>query len=108
MDGSKDANDHTQDYASQANEPGTVPLQPTLGPGVKLKDRYLIERELGQGGFGVVYLARDEELHSKRVVIKVLLEEFIQDTWFKKKFQQEKEALARIDHPGVVGVLDGG
>ncbi|PYT05304.1 MAG: hypothetical protein DMF60_12425 [Acidobacteria bacterium] len=108
MDGSKDTNDRTQDYASQADESATAPLQAKLGPGIKLKDRYVIERELGQGGFGVVYLARDEELHSKRVVIKVLLEEFIQDTWFKKKFQQEKEALARIDHPGVVGVLDGG
>jgi serine/threonine protein kinase len=81
---------------------------PNPGPGVKLKDRYLIESELGRGGIGVVYLARDEELLSKRVVIKVLLEEMVEDAWLKKKFQQEKEALARIDHPGVVGVLDAG
>lgn len=86
----------------------TVQSTKSFGVGTKLKDRYLLEREIGQGGFGTVYLARDEELLSKRVVVKVLLQEFIQDAWFKKKFQQEKEALARIDHPGVVGVLDSG
>jgi serine/threonine protein kinase len=36
------------------------------------KDRYLIEKELARGGFGVVYLARDQRLLS--VVVKVLLE----------------------------------
>lgn len=108
MDGSKDTNDRTQEHEGASHESETVPLQTSLGPGIKLKNRYVIERELGQGGFGVVYLARDEELLSKRVVIKVLLEELVQDSWFKKKFQQEKEALARIDHPGVVGVLDSG
>ncbi len=108
MDSPKDTNNRTQDYGGSSLESETLPLQTSLGPGTKLKDRYLIERKLGQGGFGVVYLARDEELLSKRVVIKILLEEFVQDSWFKKKFQQEKEALARIDHPGVVGVLDAG
>jgi serine/threonine protein kinase len=76
--------------------------------GALIKDRYLIEKELGRGGIGVVYLARDRRLHSKSVVVKVLLEEPAQDAWFKKKFRQEIEALARIDHPGVVGALDAG
>lgn len=76
--------------------------------GTKLKDRYVIERELGRGKMGVVYLARDEQLVSKPVVIKILLEESEENEWFKKKFRHELEALARIDHPGVVGVLDAG
>jgi serine/threonine protein kinase len=43
------------------------------------------------------------------VVIKVLLEEnAADDDWYHRKFAQEIEALARIDHPGVVGVLDAG
>ncbi len=72
------------------------------------KDRYEILKELGRGGMSVVYLAADRQLLSKNVVIKVLLEETSQDPWMQQKFMQEMEALARIDHPGVVGVLDTG
>ena len=73
-----------------------------------LKDRYEVERELGRGGMSIVYLAKDRELLSRRVVVKVLLEGISDDPWVRKKFLQEMEALSRIDHPGVVGVLDTG
>ncbi|HWQ32847.1 MAG TPA: protein kinase [Blastocatellia bacterium] len=79
--------------------------------GTLLKERYLIERRIGRGGVGVVYLARDQQLMSKPVVVKVMLEELGGTTlqeWFRRKFRQEIEALSRIDHPGVVGVLDAG
>lgn len=76
--------------------------------GMLFKGRYETERELGRGGVGIVYLARDKELHSKQVVVKVLLEESLQDLWYKKKFLQEGEALARLDHPGIVAVTDSG
>lgn len=76
--------------------------------GTTLDERYLIERELGKGGVGVVYLARDRKLHDKPVVVKVLLEKFMRDDWVTVKFQQEKEALARVEHPGVIGILDCG
>jgi serine/threonine protein kinase/formylglycine-generating enzyme required for sulfatase activity len=72
------------------------------------KNRYRIEKELGRGGFGVVFLARDEQLRSKHVVLKVLQSEATLNPYLLRKFQQEIEALARIDHPGVVGVLDVG
>lgn len=73
-----------------------------------LGGRYLIEKEIGRGGVGVVYLARDKQLLSKPVVIKILLKGNNENSWFAKKFLQEIEALARIDHPGVIGVLDAG
>jgi serine/threonine protein kinase len=79
--------------------------------GTVIDGRYLIESELGRGGIGVVYLARDRQLMGKPVVIKILLEQVFEtdsDGWVKKKFRQEVEALARIDHPGVVGVLQTG
>src|SRR5579863_2124130 len=79
----------------------------TLGPGVLLSERYLVEKELGRGGFGVVYLAHDTKLHGLNVVIKVLLDDH-SDEWIEKKFRQECEALARVEHPGVVGVKDRG
>ncbi len=83
----------------------------TLAVGLLLKERYRIESELGRGGVGVVYLARDTQLHARRVVVKVLLDAQAAASsrqWFEKKFEQEIEALARLDHPGVVGVLDAG
>jgi len=73
-----------------------------------LKDRYYISKELGRGNIGVVYLATDRQLHSKPVVIKVLLDACSQNPWFRKKFSQEIEALSRVDHPGVVNVTDSG
>jgi serine/threonine protein kinase len=76
--------------------------------GLRIDDRYLIEKELGHGGVGAVYLARDCKLHDKAVVVKVLLEKSVKDQWLVQKFAQEKEALARVDHPGVVGILDTG
>ncbi|MBC7911046.1 MAG: serine/threonine protein kinase [Pyrinomonadaceae bacterium] len=79
-----------------------------LGVGVTINNRYVIEKELGRGGIGVVYLARDQQLLSKRVVVKVLLEESQQNEWVRRKFQQEIEALTRVEHPGIVGVLDAG
>jgi serine/threonine protein kinase len=107
------------DETLRSNEPHSSPHAPAntmsmglasaqLPPELKLKDRYLIEKELGRGGIGVVYLAHDIQLMSRPVVIKVLLEDSNQDEWFKKKFRQEMEALARLNHPGIVGVLDAG
>ncbi len=88
---------------------------PAVGPAIPLnqspftlQDRYTVVRELGRGGMSAVYLAEDRQLLSKRVVVKVLLKETSQDPWVRQKFKQEMEALARIDHPGVVGVLDTG
>jgi serine/threonine protein kinase len=83
-----------------------ITLEPVRA-GVQLKGRYLIERELGSGGFGTVFLARDTQLHNKAVVVKIL-RDLHDDGWARKKFVAECEALARINHPGVVQVLDDG
>src|SRR5438309_3775742 len=96
--------------SNPAEQPGyPTPARPDASspaPGVKVKERYLIERELGRGGMGVVYVARDERLHGMRVVIKFLLDTSSQSSWLAKKFLQEAEALTRINHPGVVRVID--
>ena len=71
------------------------------------KDRYEIERPLGRGGMSAVYLAKDRQLLSKYVVVKVLLEEINNDAWMQQKFKQEMEALAREtqqDAPNLINV----
>lgn len=96
----------------------TVPASPSLDStvlprpvgliGETLDNRYFIEKELGHGGVGVVYLAHDRRLMDKCVVVKVLLEKWLQDEWVTNKFLHEKEALTRVDHPGIIGILDAG
>ncbi|HKQ79186.1 MAG TPA: protein kinase [Blastocatellia bacterium] len=110
----------SDDRASRDTQPvptfGTSPnltarLKQSHCDGLLLKDRYLIEGELGRGGIGVVYLARDVQLLQRRVVVKALLQDSEDSThtsWFKRKFEQEIEALVRLDHPSIVGALDSG
>ena len=76
--------------------------------GVLLEGRYLIERKLGQGGFGAVYLASDQKMISRKVVVKVLRDDETQNEWSARKFKHEIEALTRINHPNIVGVFDSG
>src|ERR1044072_428536 len=71
-------------------------------------ERYQIEKELGRGGFGIAFLARDKQLHLRPVVIKLLLSSTKANTWINKKFLQEIEALTRINHPGIVNLIDAG
>ncbi|MGH9852294.1 MAG: protein kinase domain-containing protein [Blastocatellia bacterium] len=95
-------------YKDPATTSGDQPSSQSSGPapGGRLKGRYLIERELGRGGIGVVFLARDDRLHGMPVVIKFLLDSAGQNKWLTGKFSQEAEALTRINHPGVVRVID--
>ena len=77
--------------------------------GTTIDQCYLVEQKLGHGGMGEVYLARDLSLHNRPVVIKILSDASLQNSYLVKKFRHEVEALSRIDdHPNVVGVLDAG
>lgn len=82
-------------------------MEDGIRAGEAFEGRYVIERELARGGMGIVYLAQDNRMLSRRVVIKVLKDSGEGD-WTRVKFRQEMEALSRIEHPGVVGILDAG
>ena len=69
----------------------------------KLGDRYAIERELGRGGMGAVYLARDLEL-DRPVALKVLPEEFASDPALRERFLRETRTAASFSHPNIVPV----
>ena len=87
-------------YPPSAND---NPLE--LAPGLILKSRYKIHQELGRGGIGVVYLARDETF-DRPVVVKLLLAESARNQWLENKFRHEREALGRLQHHNIVGVID--
>lgn len=76
--------------------------------GSVVDNRYEVVEKLGSGGVGDVYRARDRKILSRAVVIKVLQDSSLNNPWVVAKFQQEIEALTKIDDAGVVGVIDAG
>jgi len=64
---------------------------------------YQVVRELGRGGMGVVFLARDVALH-RTVAIKVLRHEFVNSEDHRERFRREARLTARLSHPGIVPV----
>jgi serine/threonine protein kinase len=76
-------------------------------PGQLLRNRYLLEARMATGGQALVYRATDHVL-SRPVVVKFLRMEGRHEETFQARLRQEKEVLARIDHPAVVGILDTG
>ena len=72
--------------------------------GTTLK-HYKIEAQLGQGGMGVVYRARDERLH-RAVALKLLPEELSVDAERKRRFLQEARAACAVNHPAIAQVYD--
>jgi serine/threonine protein kinase len=67
-------------------------------------DRYVLEREIGSGGMGRVFAARDLRL-SRPVAIKMLR---VRDAALAARFEREVRLAARLQHPGVVPVYDAG
>ncbi len=71
-----------------------------------LSDRYLIERELGQGGMATVYLAHDLK-HERQVAIKVLRED-LSASLGAGRFLREIKIAAQLQHPHILPLLDSG
>lgn len=69
--------------------------------------RYRIEKVLGKGGFGLVYLAHDEQLQ-RLVAIKVPHARLIEQSTNAEAYLTEARTVARLDHPNIVPVFDVG
>jgi serine/threonine-protein kinase len=70
-------------------------------------DTLVLEAELGRGGMGRVFRARDERL-GRSVAVKVLRPESAANPDFRARFAREARTLARLEHPGIVAVHDFG
>ncbi|MDQ3920380.1 MAG: protein kinase, partial [Acidobacteriota bacterium] len=73
-----------------------------LAPGTVLQNRYRVERQIGEGGMGAVYVATDERFGST-VALK---ETFFNDPALRKAFEREARLLNRLRHPALPRVSD--
>ena len=87
-----------EDSVPPSTVPGVIPTS---------QKRYEIVRELGRGGMGVVYLARDSVLE-REVAYKVLPEGLRGNANALKNFLREAKAAAQLNHPNIVTVYDAG
>jgi WD40 repeat protein/serine/threonine protein kinase len=69
--------------------------------------RFRIERELGRGGFGIVYLAFDPQL-ARTVALKVPRPDVLSTAQLRERFRHEARAAAALDHPNIVAVHETG
>ena len=77
-----------------------------LGPGDIIADRFRIERQLGEGGMGAVYLATQLGL-KREVALKVILPQKTSDKT-RERFLREARVASVLKHPNVVGIYDYG
>lgn len=85
---------------SEENEEQMIPTPSDFG-------HFVLERELGHGGMGGVYLARDKML-DRKVAIKVMLKSLGEDPAFVERFQREAQAAARLNHPNIAQIYSFG
>ncbi|MFV2068636.1 MAG: serine/threonine-protein kinase, partial [Pirellulales bacterium] len=84
-----------------ADQPDPATIQPrTIG-------RFGIERELGRGGLGIVYLATDPKL-GRKVALKIPRVESLVDDEIRRRFLREAEAAARLMHPHILPIYEVG
>ena len=87
---------------------GTIVVNPLLSeqPGDRI-GRYKLLDQIGEGGFGVVYIAEQQEPVRRRVALKII--KLGMDTkQVIGRFEAERQALALMDHPNIAKVFDAG
>jgi predicted Ser/Thr protein kinase len=92
--------------ATAAITPASRPLTTTLEPGQIIANRYRVQRLIGKGGMGAVYLADDEVLH-ELVALKVISSSFASDeTAMITRFRREAAAARKVSSPAVIRIHD--
>jgi serine/threonine protein kinase/Tol biopolymer transport system component len=94
-----------------ANQAAAAALEQLDGPvdepaGTRIGPYKLLER-IGEGGFGVVYMAEQEEPIRRRVALKII-KPGMDSKQVIARFEAERQALALLDHPSIARVLDAG
>jgi serine/threonine protein kinase len=100
---------------SDATEPspeGRSPVptgdyEPGIEPGAVIAGRYTLIEKIGEGGMGEVWVAKQTEPVKRKVALK-LIKAGMDSRAVLQRFEQERQALALMDHPHIAKVLDGG
>ena len=87
--------------------PGTAENGPKSETGIVIAGRYTLEEKIGEGGMGEVWVARQTEPVKRQVALK-LIKTGMDSKAVLARFEQERQALALMDHPNIAKVLDGG
>jgi serine/threonine protein kinase len=97
-------NDPMQTVDEPEREPAVVIPAPSLPHHI---GRYRVERILGQGGFGLVYLAHDDQLQ-RPVAVKIPHRLLVSRPEEAEAYLTEARTVAKLDHPNIVAVYDVG
>ncbi len=89
---------------SESSEKDRAKAQGNRWVGHNLRGKWLIEKLIGMGGMANVYAARHR--NGRQVAIKLLHESFAEHPEVRQRFLREGYIANRIEHPGVVGILD--
>ncbi len=92
-----------------APRPGTATAdyQPISASGIVIAGRYTLQQKIGEGGMGEVWVAKQTEPVKRKVALK-LIKTGMDSKAVVARFEQERQALAMMDHPNIAKVLDGG
>ena len=98
---------HNSETILQEARPREGGHQPPEGPVASKIGNYRLLERLGEGGFGVVFMAEQEQPVRRRVALKII--KLGMDTRrVVARFEAERQALALMDHPGIAKVFDAG
>jgi len=90
-----------------AESPSPSPRElPLDGPGTRIGPYRLLE-QIGEGGFGIVYMAEQTQPVRRRVALKII-KPGMDTRMVVARFEAERQALALMDHPNIARVFDGG
>jgi len=110
----ENTHDIEQSDSGDISESPTIPPQATAAQSTQqdavdtvIADRYVLVEKIGEGGMGEVWVAKQTEPVKRNVALK-LIKAGMDSKEVLNRFEQERQALAMMDHPNIARVLDGG
>jgi eukaryotic-like serine/threonine-protein kinase len=95
------------DLAPPPQATKTADYRPMSQPGIVIAGHYTLQEKIGEGGMGEVWVAKQTEPVKRRVALK-LIKTGMDSKAVVQRFEQERQALALMEHPHIAKVLDGG